>query len=92
VQLPPKFDYLEGLLNGNYFAGDTLTIADITIASNLLIYHYVGLVLDAKRYPKLKAHFERMLRRESFKTALKAEEAGAQRFGFELAFLEGIYQ
>jgi glutathione S-transferase len=92
VQLPPKFDYLEALLTGNYFVGDQLSIADITIASNLLIYHYVGFVLDAKRYPKLKAHFERMLKRESFKKALKAEEAGAQRFGFEQDFLKGIYQ
>jgi glutathione S-transferase len=92
VQLPPKFDYLEALLKGDYFVGDALSIADITIASNLLIYHYVGFVLDAKRYPKLKAHFGRMLRRESFKTALKAEAAGAQRFKFEQAFLQEIDQ
>jgi glutathione S-transferase len=92
TQLPPKFDYLEGLLSGNYFVGDSLTIADITVASNLLVYHYVGCMLDAKRYPKLKAHFERMLHRESFRTAMKAEAAGAQRFAFELSFLQAIYR
>ena len=91
-KLPPAFDYLEGLLQGQYFIGHSLTIADVTIASNLLVYHYVGGELAATRYPKLKAHFERMLRRPSFQTALKAEEAGIQRFGLEHGFLKGIYQ
>lgn len=91
-KLPGNFDYLETLMQGEYAVGHSLTIADITIASNLLTYHYLGCTLDEKRYPRLRAHFERMLRRASFQTALKAEEAGIQRFGLQRDFLRGIYQ
>jgi glutathione S-transferase len=91
-KLPGNFDYLETLLQGEYAVGNSLTIADITIASNLLTYHYLGCALDEKRYPRLIAHFQRMLRRASFQTALKAEETGRQRFGLQHDFLSGIDQ
>jgi glutathione S-transferase len=91
VLLPPQFDYVESLLSGDYFVGNNLSIADITIASNLLIYHYLGFRPNAQRYPKLNAHFVRMLRRPSFQTALQAEEAGVKNFGLDKRFLQGIY-
>ena len=88
--LPPKFEYLETSLPGEYLVGQNLTIADITLASDLLIYHYLGYTLAADRYPKLVAHFDRMLRRSSFQTALRAEQSFAEQMGLERGFLRGV--
>jgi len=91
AKLPPQWDYLENLLREEYFVGHTLTIADITIASELLIYHYLSFRLDSARYPKLNAHFKRMLKRPSFQTALQGEEQGVKNFNLDNSFLNGIY-
>jgi glutathione S-transferase len=89
-QLPPKFDYLEGSLRGDYFVGPAFSIADITLASNLIVYHYLGYALDRNRYPKLVAHFNLLLHRASFQTALKAEQPFAERMGLDRNFLRGV--
>jgi glutathione S-transferase len=89
-QLPPKFDYLERSLRGDYFVGRALSIADITVASDLTVYHYLGNALDDARYPKLIAHFKAMLRRSSFQTALKAEQPFAERMHLDRSFLQRV--
>ncbi len=60
VQLPPVFDVLEARLAGRqFFAGDALSIADITVACVLM---QVSLVAETPldRWPSLGAHFEAM--------------------------------
>ena len=86
--LPPKFDYLEGSLQGEYFVGGRMSVADITLASDLTIFHYLGCTLDAARHPNLLAHFKRMLGRDSFRTALAAEQPFAERMGLDRGFLQ----
>ncbi len=86
--LPPKLDYLETSLDGEYFAGGHMSVADITLASDLTIFHYLGCTLDAARHPNLLAHFKRMLGRESFRTALAAEQPFAERMGLDRCFLQ----
>jgi glutathione S-transferase len=86
-ELPPKFDYLEHSLEGDYFIGGRLSVADITLASDLTIFHYIGCTLDARRHPKLAAHFRRMLGRDSFRTALAAEQPFAEKMGLDRQFL-----
>src|SRR5262245_12491782 len=44
--IPPRFAYLEKFLAGEYFAGTAFSIADITVASILINYHYAGETLD----------------------------------------------
>lgn len=59
-QLPPVFDVLETRLAGrSYFAGDALSIADITVATVLM---QVSLVAETPldRWPALAAHFAAM--------------------------------
>lgn len=59
-QLPPVFDVLETRLAGrSYFAGDALSIADITVATVLM---QVSLVAETPldRWPALAAHFATM--------------------------------
>ncbi len=86
--LPPKLDYLESSLCGEYFVGGRMSIADITLASDLTIFHYIGCTLDAARHPNLRAHFKRMLGRESFRKALAAEQPFAERMGLDRGFLQ----
>lgn len=59
-QLPPIFDVLETRLGGReYFAGDALSIADITVACVLM---QISLVAETplERWPGLAAHFAAM--------------------------------
>jgi glutathione S-transferase len=86
--LPPKLDYLERSLDGDYFVGGRVSVADITLASDLTIFHYIGCTLDAARYPNLLAHFKRMLKRDSFRTALAAEQPFAEQMGLDRGFLQ----
>ncbi|MEP3049925.1 MAG: glutathione S-transferase family protein [Erythrobacter sp.] len=64
-KLPPVFDYLEGALGGNeFFAGDALSIADISVAC---CFMQVSLVAHTplENWPNLAAHLERMQARPS---------------------------
>lgn len=86
--LPPKLDYLEASLHGDYFVGGRVGVPDITLASNLMIFHYLGCSLDPARHPNLRAHFQRMLGRESLRKALAAEQPFAERMGLDRSFLQ----
>lgn len=59
-QLPPVFDVLEARLGGRtFFAGDALSVADITVACVLM---QVALVAETPlgKWPGLEAHFAAM--------------------------------
>jgi glutathione S-transferase len=59
-QLPPIFDVLEKRLGGReYFAGDALSIADITVACVLMQVSLVA-EMPLARWPGLAAHFAAM--------------------------------
>lgn len=59
-QLPPVFDVLEARLGGRaFFAGDALSIADITVACVLMQITLVA-ELPLDRWPGLAAHFAAM--------------------------------
>lgn len=64
-QLPPILDYLEGALGeADYFAGDTVSIADIAVTCCFMQILFVAKApLDG--WPKLAAHLERMTARPS---------------------------
>ena len=85
--LPPKLDYLEAALHGDYLVDGRVSVADITLASDLTVFHYLGCKLDAGRHPNLLAHFQRMLQRDSFRAALAAEQPFAEKMGLDRGFL-----
>lgn len=65
TKMPPIFDYLEGALGGReFFAGDAVSIADISVTCVLM---QVSLVAETPldKWPGLAAHFERMQERPS---------------------------
>jgi len=78
--IPLRLAYLENALAGNYLAGDAFSIADITVASMLINYHYAGESIAAS-YPKLHRYLRRLLLRECFRTALERERPAAESVG-----------
>lgn len=77
-ELPPRFSYLESCVQGDYLVGDSFGIADITLTSILLNYHYAGEQLDAARHPRLHRYFHTQLRRPSLQRALATELTDAE--------------
>lgn len=72
-KLPPLWDYLEGKLDGgNYFLGDQLSIADISIAAQLMQTDLIAEPLDAANWPALAAFLEAMNAHEIFQRNLTA--------------------
>lgn len=75
-KLPPHFDYLESQLADNdYFVGDSLTLADLAIASQWVNMQHGDECIDAGRWPKLAAHCKRIHSRDSLQAVLVGEHA-----------------
>ena len=65
--LPPVMDYLEGIIPASGFlVGDTLSLADIAVASPFVNAEHAGVKPDAGKYPKLTAWIAAMHARPSF--------------------------
>lgn len=79
--IPARLTYLENSLNGDFFVAGTFSMADITVASILINYHYAGEQLDATRYPKLQRYLDRVLMRPSFRKAFEVEIPAAESIG-----------
>ena len=78
-EIPPKLAYLEGQLEGRtFFAGDDFSVADITVASILINYHYAGCELDESEHPRLHRHLFAMLARDCFQKQLAMELPAAR--------------
>jgi glutathione S-transferase len=85
--LPKVFGYLEGSIGGEYLAGGRFGIADIATVSNLINFHYLGFVIDPRRFPRLSAYFARQLRQPSIAAALRAEQPVAAAMGLNGGFV-----
>jgi len=85
-EMPKVFGYFESQLNGDYLVDGEFSIADISLTSNLINYHYLGFEVIGNRFPKLKAYFANMIRRPSFANALAAEKPVAESMGLDPSF------
>ena len=66
-KLPRLFDYIEGEIDGReYLVGSSLSIADISLTSQMTNLELVAGLPDAGRWPSLVAHTQRMRERASF--------------------------
>ena len=73
-ELPTFWNYLESELGANqYFVGNSLSLADIAVASVHVNLQHVRVAPDAARWPHLSALLARMFARPSF-AAVIAEE------------------
>ena len=84
-QRPKIFGYLESRIDGKFLAGPTLSLADISIVSNLINYQYLGFTIDPGQYPKLAKYTADILALEPFREALKRETPFAGRWGWTAA-------
>lgn len=73
-QAEPLFAYLEKQLgDDDFFVGNRLSIADITVASILVNSRHAGFAPARKRFPKLRAFLDRMWGRPSFKKLIEED-------------------
>jgi glutathione S-transferase len=88
--IPARFAYLEQCLTGDYLAGNAFSIADITVASMLINFHYAGEQIDATRYPKLRHYLQQILTRRCFQRAFATERPAAESIGdLDMSLLQG---
>jgi glutathione S-transferase len=78
--IPPRLAYLEQQLTGDFFAG-SFSVADITVASILINFHYAGEVVGEQAYPRLYRHLRRVLARPAVQKHLQAEIPAAKSIG-----------
>ena len=82
AKLVPHFDYLEQqLAEKDYFVAQRFTLADLAIVTQWVNFSYGHEDLDAARWPKLAAHKQRILQRESLQSLLADEAKMMARLG-----------
>ena len=76
-ELPPILDYLETVVPGDegYLVGDSLTLADIAVASPFANLAHLDCELDPVRHGRTRAYVERILARPSFAPWIERETA-----------------
>jgi glutathione S-transferase len=82
------FGYLEGLAPGAFLVGARLSIADLSVVSNLVVFHYLGHRIDARSYPKLAAYFRRHLDSVTLREVLGDEKPFVEKMRLDRTFLE----
>jgi len=84
---PKVFQYLETQVGGKFLVGNSLTLADIGIVSNLINYQYLGFSIDEATYPKLADYVKGIVALEPFQQALANERPFAEQMGLDRGFL-----
>lgn len=84
---PKIFAYLESQISGKYLVGDTMTLADIAITSNFVVYQYMGFEIDGGRYPKLAKYLRDIMATAPFQRALADEKPFVEQMGLKRDFL-----
>lgn len=75
ADMAPLCDYLEGIIPASgYLVGDTLTLADISVASPFVNTAHAGYTVDAAAYPKLTAFLAAIHARPSFADWIRREK------------------
>ena len=83
---PKILNYLESQLTGKYLVGDTLTLADIAIVSNFIVYYYIGYKLDAATYPRLVRYIKSIAATDAYRKALDDEKPFVANMGLDASF------
>lgn len=76
ITLPPRFTYLDSQLVGKeWFAGEQMGVADISVYSQMMSLFHVGFLPDAELYPSLMANFKKVQERPAALNILQTETA-----------------
>lgn len=74
-KLPPLFDYLESQLSGLYFISDELTLADISVASQLISYEHANETVPVEKWPKLSQFYQHFKQQTVVEQVISSEQA-----------------
>jgi glutathione S-transferase len=85
---PKILSYLESQITGKFLVGDAMTLADIAIVSNFIIYYYIGYKLDAAEYPKLVNYIKNIAATDVYRKALEAEKPFVANMGLDRSFFD----
>jgi glutathione S-transferase len=83
---PRAFAYLESLAPGNYLVGRDLTLADLAVISNLVLFHYLGHRIG-EEFPKLATYFRHQLEAPLLRQVLAEETGFVDQMGLDRGFL-----
>jgi glutathione S-transferase len=88
TEIAPKiFGYLDSEIHGKFLVGRSLTLADIAVTSNFLVYQYCGFSIDADRFPKLERYVHEIIGMDVFQKALVQEKPFVEQMGLNGRFL-----
>jgi glutathione S-transferase len=74
-ELPTFLTYLEGELGGRqYLVAETFTLADVSVACQLVNLRHAGVEIDRSKFPTLAAWFERVVGRPSLKALIEQDQ------------------
>ena len=74
-ELPHFLGYLEAELGGHqYLVAETFSLADISVACQLVNLRHAGVEIDAARFPTLAAWFERVVVRPSLQMLVEQDQ------------------
>jgi glutathione S-transferase len=85
--VPKIFGYLDSQIDGKFMVGNMLTLADIAIVSNFIVYQYLGFRVDAGQYPKLAKYLCEIAALDVFQRALSVEKPFVEQMGLDRSFL-----
>jgi glutathione S-transferase len=86
--LPRMLAYLESQIQGKFLVGDRLTLGDIAVVSNFIVYQYMGYGIDPGRYPKLTTYLREIAAAEPMRKALDDEKPFVAKLGLDHSFLD----
>lgn len=76
AELPKIYDYIEKVLPASGFlVEDRLTLADIAVASPFANFGFMGMDVDARRWPRTAAYVAKILGRPSFAECVAKDRA-----------------
>lgn len=74
-ELPTFLGYLEAELGGHqYLVAETFTLADVSVACQLVNLRHASVEIDAARFPAVAAWFERVVARPSLKALIEQDQ------------------
>jgi glutathione S-transferase len=79
---PGYLSYLNSQVSGDWLVGGSLSVADIAVAANLVLLHYLGECETLAQYPALRDYFRRLVATPVFVEQLEAEEPFVRQMGF----------
>jgi glutathione S-transferase len=85
---PKILNYLESQVSGKFLVGNVMTLADIAIVSNFIVYQYIGYKLDEAKHPKLVKYIKDIAATDAYRKALDDEKPFVDNMGLDRSFLD----